>query len=291
MRSTRGKHQGKRSSLLLAYSETLGEMISRKRAERALAGAKIEADVANRAKSEFLASMSHELRTPLNAIIGFAEILRDTIGKARAEKQREYSEHILSAGQHLLSLVSDILDMAKIESGAVELDIQSYEIDELVESCVVMLQPRIDTKKQRLGVQIEKGLGRLRCDGRRMKQVVLNLLSNAHKFTPEGGMLGVEAVNGRAGSVFIRVVDTGIGMSPDELLDAMQPFRQVSSALSRTHEGTGLGLPIAKRLVELHGATFKVESKKNVGTCVSLEFPYHLLDDDSFASGPLERLA
>jgi two-component system cell cycle sensor histidine kinase PleC len=287
----RGKPSARRPSLLLAYSETLGQMISRQRSERALAGAKIEADVANRAKSEFLASMSHELRTPLNAIIGFAEIMRDTVGRAKPEKQREYSEHILSAGQHLLSLVSDILDMAKIESGSVELDIQTYEIDELIDSCVVMLEPRIASKKQRIGVQIEKGLARLRCDGRRMKQVLLNLLSNAHKFTPEGGMLGVEAANARAGGIAIRVVDSGIGMSPDELLDAMQPFRQVSSALSRTHEGTGLGLPIAKRLVELHGATFRVESKKNVGTCVSLEFPYHLLEDDTFAAGPLGRIA
>ena len=291
MRSNRAKYSGRRPSLLLAYSETLGEMISRRRAERALAGAKIEADVANRAKSEFLASMSHELRTPLNAIIGFAEILRDTIEKTRPEKQREYSEHILAAGQHLLSLVSDILDMAKIESGAVELDVQAYDIDELIDTCVMMLQPRIGGKKQRLVVQIESGLGRLRCDGRRMKQVILNLLSNAHKFTSDGGMLGVDAANTRDGGIVIRVVDSGIGMSPDELLDAMQPFRQVSSALSRTHEGTGLGLPIAKRLVELHGASFKVESKKHVGTCVSLEFPYHLLEDDSFIAPPLEKTA
>jgi two-component system cell cycle sensor histidine kinase PleC len=291
MQSNRGKPNARRPSLLLAYSETLGQMISRQRAERALAGAKIEADVANRAKSEFLASMSHELRTPLNAIIGFAEILRDTVEKAKPEKQREYSEHIVAAGQHLLSLVSDILDMAKIESGSVELDFQTYEIDELIESCAVMLQGRVASKNQRLGVQIERGLARLRCDGRRMKQVILNLLSNAHKFTPEGGMIGVEAANGRAGGLSIRVVDSGIGMSPDELLDAMQPFRQVSSALSRTHEGTGLGLPIAKRLCELHGATFKVESKKNVGTCVSIEFPYNLLEDDNFAAGPQQRLA
>jgi two-component system cell cycle sensor histidine kinase PleC len=266
---------------LRSYSETLGEMISRRRAERALAGAKIEADFANRAKSEFLANMSHELRTPLNAIIGFAEILRDTAGpKSRPEKQREYSEHILLAGQHLLSLVSDILDMAKIESGAVELDLQNYEIGELIDACVVMLGPKVSAKNQKLVVNVEKQLPRLRVDGRRMRQVVLNLLSNAHKFTGDGGLIGIEVANLSNGSIVIRVVDTGIGMAPDELLDALQPFRQVSSTLSRLHEGTGLGLPIAKRLVELHGAAFRIESKKNVGTCISMEFPYHMLIDD-----------
>jgi two-component system cell cycle sensor histidine kinase PleC len=218
--------------------------------------------------------MSHELRTPLNAIIGFAQVLHEGIGVEKpSERQRDYMKDIDQAGRHLLGIISEILDIAKIESGSFELDIEEYELAEILSDCTRLVAERFTGKKQRLVIDLEPGLPNVRIDGRRVKQVLLNLLSNAHKFTPESGRVDLIARRTPAGGADIVVRDTGIGMSPEGLMLAMRPFGQVQSAYSRSHDGTGLGLPIAKGLVELHGGKLEMTSQPGVGTSVRVRLP------------------
>lgn len=270
------RHQGhsRSGSLLLAYSATLGEFALRVQKERALRAAKIESDLANRAKSEFLANMSHELRTPLNAIIGFSGLIQHLATEGIDNgKGTEYASNIEGAGRHLLNIVSDILDISKIESGTSTLELEPHGIKDLVESSIVLVRGRIEGKKQILEVKTGRELPVLLVDTRRIKQIVINLLSNAHKFTPERGRIIVETKKTLDGGATITVADTGCGMSADDLAVALKPFGQVKQGHLQAHEGTGLGLPIATALAEQHGGSLRISSEPGAGTTVVLTLP------------------
>jgi len=260
-------------SLLRRFSADYGNLISRRRSEHALRGAAVESALASRAKSEFLSNMSHELRTPLNAIIGFSELMQH-IGADGGMDQKilEYAGHISQAGRHLLGIVNDILDMSKIESGTFELDLAPNSIEDALGAALAIVQPRIDGKKQRLTVQIDQDIPFFDFDRRRVIQIALNLVTNAHKFTQEGGAITLVAtLEGQ--SALVAVADTGIGMTSDQVNHAMKPFSQVQSSFSRDHEGTGLGLPLTKALVEQHRGTFVIMSEPKVGTRTAFLLP------------------
>jgi len=270
-----GKTGHKRDSLLSRYSADLGRLISRREAETALRAAAMESALANRTKSEFLANMSHELRTPLNAIIGFSELIT-TFGvdsdKARC-KSVEYAALISQAGKHLLNIISDILDISKIESGSFALDTGMHSLKEIIDASIALVEPRMHERMQKLEVRIAPNLPPLSIDGRRVKQVIINLLSNANKFTPRYGTITVIATADRRDFVTVAVQDSGIGMTKEQMAQAMKPFGQIQSAFSRGHEGTGLGLPISKALIEQHGGRFFLSSEPNVGTMVAFTLP------------------
>ena len=264
----------KSASLLSAYTANLGQLMTRRRAESALRAAAIESALANRAKSEFLANMSHELRTPLNAIIGFGELIETLAPEKRsAGKPAQYAGYITQAGRHLLEVVNDILNISEIESGSFRVEAEPLDLKKLVTSAILLSQRRIDQKRQTIEVHIPAMLPPVMADALRLKQVLINLLSNASKFTPEGGRLSVAAELEGAEQVAIAVSDTGVGMTQDEIDRALQPFTQIRSAYTRNEEGTGLGLPIARALVLRHGGTFHVASTPTVGTTVTFTLP------------------
>jgi PAS domain S-box-containing protein len=227
----------------------------------------------DRLKSRFIANMSHELRTPLNSIIGLAQILADGLIGELDEQQREFAEDIHSSGQHLLSLINDILDMSKIEAGQMDIHPQPFDFAELAAEAVDTVQTMIERKGQHLSLEVEPGLS-LNADRFRIKQVLLNLLSNAHKFTPEGGSIAFRASALEDGSaLLVEVGDTGIGITPDDIDLLFQEFRQADETTTREVEGTGLGLAISRHLVEMHGGTIWVESQAGEGSTFSLLLP------------------
>ncbi len=256
-----------------AILAAIHDISDRKRIENALWAAKEEAEVANRTKSEFLANMSHELRTPLNAILGFSEILESGLVGDLSEKQKEYVNDIHASGGHLLSLINDVLDLSKIELG--EMDIADEEIDlgEAVKTCARLMTDRLERGGLHLRTQLCDPPVSIRGDGRKVKQVILNLLSNAVKFTEAGGTITVRGGMDEAGCAYLAVSDTGIGMSPDEMEKALAVFGQVDSGMDRNFEGTGLGLPLSKSLIEGHGGKLEIESEPGVGTTVTVSFP------------------
>jgi two-component system cell cycle sensor histidine kinase PleC len=259
-------------ALLANYCETLGQMRMHIQRETALRGAKVEAELASRAKSEFLANMSHELRTPLNAIIGFSDLIRHLKG-AHPEKNVEYAGNIAEAGRHLLNIIGDILDIAKIESGTAALTLTRCDIRELIEASVMFVRDRVEEREQRLDMRLDCELPVLAVDGRRVKQILINLLSNANKFTPAGGRIVVMARPTQQGGVTIAVADTGPGMAPEDLQIALKPFGQVRPDHLHTHGGTGLGLPIAVAIARQHGGDLQLMSEFGVGTTALLTLP------------------
>jgi signal transduction histidine kinase len=230
------------------------------------------AEASSRVKSEFLANMSHELRTPLNAIIGFSDIIGAEMFGPHDPRYRGYARDIHGAGRHLLSLINDILDLSKAEAGKMELKADVQDMEELVKECARLMRGRAEERDLRMRVSIAP-LPLLMIDRLRVKQILLNLLSNAIKFTPAGGLVSVEAEQDVARRVTVRVRDTGIGMAPEMIACAFEPFRQIDSKLARQSEGTGLGLALVKMLTELHGGTVAMESAPGAGTCVSVTFP------------------
>ena len=266
--------RGRRKSLLADYSTNLGELMSRRQSEAALRSAKVESEMASRTKSEFLANMSHELRTPLNAIIGFSEFIQHIAASGKpSDKTAEYAEHIAGAGRHLLNIISDILDIWKIESGTFSLATEMHDLRDLIDACTVLIEPRIREKKQVLDIKADPVLPSVPVDVRRIKQVLINLLSNAHKFTAEGGRIVLVATRTPDNGATIAVADTGIGMTKEQIDHAMTPFGQVQSSYARGHEGTGLGLPIAAALTKLHGGEFQIYSEPGKGTTVFFTLP------------------
>ncbi|MGB6230268.1 MAG: PAS domain-containing sensor histidine kinase, partial [Litorimonas sp.] len=233
---------------------------------------KIRAEEANQSKSEFLANMSHELRTPLNAINGFSDIMKkEMFGPLGDPRYKEYIADILFSGQHLLSLINDILDMSKIEAGKMTLNTETLSIREMITQVLRIVRGRADENRLKL-VYLEKDTQDIEADPRAVKQVLLNLTTNAIKFTPEGGTVTID-VEPRATGLIIHVSDTGIGISQDDIARLAQPFEQIDSQHSRKHEGTGLGLALSKSLVELHGGNFKIASRLGEGTTVTFTLP------------------
>jgi two-component system cell cycle sensor histidine kinase PleC len=268
------RERQKSASLLSVYTANLGQVMTRRRAESALRAAAIESALANRAKSEFLANMSHELRTPLNAIIGFGELIETLAPEKRsAGKPRQYAGYITQAGRHLLDVVNDILNISEIESGSFRVEAEPLDLKKVVTSAILLSQRRIDQKKQTIDVHIPATSPPVMADALRLKQILINLLSNASKFTPERGRLSVFADVDGVERMAIAVSDTGVGMTQDEIDRALQPFTQIRSAYTRNEEGTGLGLPIARALVLRHGGTFHVTSTPTVGTTVTFTLP------------------
>ena len=250
----------------------VGQLRWREQVQAKLARARAAAESSNRAKSEFLANMSHELRTPLNAIIGFADVIQRGMFGPLPERYRDYGGDILASGTHLLHVINEILDLSKLEAGQLELHEEETDIPLLIRASVRLVEPQAAKGKIVLSEIVSPGLPALRGDERRLRQVLINLLSNAVKFTPEDGRVDIRAARTASG-IAIEVRDTGIGMSEDEIAIALEPFGQIESSTSRKHEGTGLGLPLAKRLIELHGGTLKVRSEREVGTTITISLP------------------
>jgi two-component system, NtrC family, sensor kinase len=228
-------------------------------------------EVASQHKSEFLANMSHELRTPLNAIIGFSEVLSEKMFGELNEKQEEYSKDIHASGQHLLSLINDILDLSKIEAGRMELELTDFDLPTAIENALMLVRERAGRRSLTLHKSVDAGVGQIRADERKIRQVVLNLLSNAIKFTPEGGRIEVAAV-AKDGSVEVSVRDTGVGIAPEDQEAVFQEFRQVGTAEKKA-EGTGLGLTLCRKFVELHGGRIWVKSQLGQGSVFTFNIP------------------
>jgi signal transduction histidine kinase len=246
----------------------------RELAYEALRVAKEGAEAASRAKSGFLATMSHELRTPLNAIIGFSEMmLREVAGHIGNEQYRSYVADIHSSGTHLLQIINDILDLSKAEAGKLELFEDVFDLRDTIRSVGQLTNPRIEEAGLTATTHLPDELPLLRADERKTKQVLLNLITNAIKFTPSGGRIDIRGVFEPATGVALTVADTGIGIASEHLARVLQPFEQVDSSLSRAHQGTGLGLPLVKAIMELHGGTLWLESTVDVGTKVTVTFP------------------
>jgi signal transduction histidine kinase len=229
-------------------------------------------EAANRHKSEFLANMSHELRTPLNAIIGFSEVLAERLFGELNEKQAEYTDDILSSGRHLLSLINEILDLSKVEAGRMELELATFDLPTALENARTFVRERAVRHAITLDLSVDERLGEFVGDERKIKQILLNLLSNAVKFTPEGGRIELRASQ-VDGSVEISVRDTGIGIAPEDQATIFEEFRQVGGDYAHKKEGTGLGLTLAKKFVELHGGKIWVESEVGKGSTFTFTLP------------------
>jgi signal transduction histidine kinase len=229
-------------------------------------------EAANRHKDEFLASMSHELRTPLNAVIGFSEVLLERMFGDVNPKQEEYLNDILASGRHLLSLINDILDLAKIEAGRMELDVEDFDLAQAIDNAVVLVRERATRKGLALDTTVGPALGTIRGDQRKVKQVLLNLLSNAVKFTPEGGRVEVRAQR-VDGHIEVSVADTGIGIAAEDQEAVFEEFRQVGTDYAKKHEGTGLGLTLSRKFVELHGGQLSLKSQRGQGSTFTFTLP------------------
>ncbi len=253
---------------------TVYDVTERRNAEDALRQAMKEADFANRSKSEFLANMSHELRTPLNAIIGFSEIIKDQLfGPVGRPQYVEYAHDIYDSGELLLSLINDILDMSKIEAGKRTLIESEIDLGETVRSVIRLVSVRAKSGRIRLVINMPHDLPHVRVEEKALKQIFTNLLTNAIKFTPEGGSVTLEAALQPSGGLAVRVIDTGIGMKAEDIPVALSPFGQIENVLSRKSQGTGLGLPLTKALVELHGGVLTLASEVGKGTAVTVTLP------------------
>jgi signal transduction histidine kinase len=235
----------------------------------------LQLEIAGKHKSEFLANMSHELRTPLNAIIGFSEVLLEKMFGEMNEKQEDYLKDIHSSGQHLLSLINDILDLAKVEAGRMELNLTTFDLPAAIDNALTLIRERALRHNIALAAEVDPQLGELNADERKLKQILLNLLSNAVKFTPEGGKIKVGAR--LAGDmVEIAVTDTGVGIALKDQTIVFEEFKQVGTDYTRKAEGTGLGLALTRKFVELHGGTIRVESELGKGSTFAFTLPLNI---------------
>jgi signal transduction histidine kinase len=282
------KHS-RRPSMLERYGAQMGHVVERNLTEMALLAARQEADravdaarlallnaeSANRAKTEFLANMSHELRTPLNAIIGFSDVIQNEI-MGRIEdtpKYIDYARDIGEAGSHLLSVINDILEIAKIEAGQLDLREDAFDAGSALDACIGMLSNRAEDASVHLICEDGQPQVIIWGDQKKFKQIVLNLLSNAIKFTPKNGHVTLSIGIVSDGDFVLTVSDTGVGIAEADLEEALAPFSQIQNAQQRTHEGTGLGLPISRALAELHDGTLEIKSEPGLGTTVTVRLP------------------
>jgi len=256
---------------LVFYEGTVEDVTARIEADEALRGALAEAEEANRTKTAFLAAMSHELKTPLNSVLGFSEMLKgEMLGPIGQAAYRDYAENIHDSGKRLLAVINNILDVTRLQAGAITLDLRAVDLRDLAESAVAAARGE---SMHDVTLDFAPGLPQIEADPARLKQALANLLSNAFKFTPETGPITLSARAIANGGISVAVSDEGIGMEPDQIEAALEPFRQLDRELSRRFEGAGLGLSIAKSLVELHGGTLAVESAIGEGTTVTIALP------------------
>ena len=272
LRAETGLFTDKQVALLETFANQAVIAIENVRLFREIQDKSYQLEIANKHKSEFLANMSHELRTPLNAIIGFSEVMLERMFGDVNEKQEEYLKDIHSSGQHLLSLINDILDLSKVEAGRMELNLDDFDLPAAIGNSLTLIRERALRHGIVLASEIDPALGTIRADERKFKQVMLNLLSNAVKFTPEKGKITVRA-RPAGGMVEVAITDTGVGIAPEDLDAVFEEFKQVGTDYTRKAEGTGLGLPLAKRFVELHGGAMRLASEPGKGSTFSFTLP------------------
>jgi GAF domain-containing protein/anti-sigma regulatory factor (Ser/Thr protein kinase) len=267
-----GPFTEKEIALLRTFADQAVIAIQNARLFREIQEKSSQLEVANKHKSDFLANMSHELRTPLNAIIGFSEVLMERMFGEVNEKQADYLKDIHESGRHLLSLINDILDLSKIEAGRMELELSSFHLPTAISNAMTLVRERAQRHGIELGLDVDPRLGEFQGDERKMKQILLNLLSNAVKFTPDGGRVDVSArpVDSR---LEIAVKDSGVGIAPEDQAALFEEFRQVGGDASRRAEGTGLGLALTRRFVELHGGEIRLESAPGKGSTFTITLP------------------
>jgi GAF domain-containing protein len=271
VRKAPGDYPSEVIEVLKTFATQSALAIQNARLFREIADKSRQLEVASRHKSEFLANMSHELRTPLNAIIGFSEVLNERMFGELNEKQEEYLKDIHASGQHLLSLINDILDLSKIEAGRMELELTEFDLPAAVDNAVTLVRERASRKGVTVRIAIGDQVGTMRGDERKIRQVLLNLLSNAIKFTPEGGRIEVGAALDN-GAVEVSVSDTGVGIAPEDQEAVFEEFRQVGASAAK-QEGTGLGLALSRKFIELHGGTIHVTSEVGAGSTFTFRLP------------------
>jgi len=275
LRPARGEFSEKEIALLKTFADQAVIAIENVRLFHEIQDKSRQLEIANQHKSDFLANMSHELRTPLNAIIGFSEVLVEKMFGEVNDKQLDYLKDIHSSGKHLLSLINDILDLSKIEAGRMELDLADFDLRSALENAITLVRERAQRHGIELSLEVDPSLGNFRGDERKFKQILLNLLSNAVKFTPEGGKVGV-AVRPAAEVLEVSVTDTGVGIAAADQELVFEEFKQVGTDYTRKAEGTGLGLALTKRFVELHGGTIRLASEPGKGSTFTFTIPLGL---------------